>query len=237
MVMECTTQNLHKANIDETSKDNKKDHKFITCTHIDKEWGRDFAGTNEPVALCTPPWPVLRDALFGIVQSMKEDDERCSNKNATTTTASDSNTTTVPPVDIAYVVVVSADARVKKTNPRPRRRSMLTTTTTSKYEENNVAATSTVTATMTDNNGRPTSSSSTEQPKYKLIVDDDDNDYKNDDKENNNNHFNDTNTNVASRSTVKSDMASPSFLSSSSQPSTATAMVETTRPQFRLCYE
>ena len=118
---EHMTQNRKTTGNDEDAKGNPIDQKYITCTHVDKEWGKDFAGTTEPVALCTPPWHVLREALFGIVQSMKEEEDDNNNNNKD---HRDDDSKLLPVVDIAYVVVVNATARVKPTRPprRPRRR-------------------------------------------------------------------------------------------------------------------
>ena len=240
---ESTATQNHKATIDESLKDNKNDQRYISCTHIDKEWGKDFAGTNEPVALCTPPWHVLREALFGIVQSIK-DDEELSNDNENEN--GNRNTNTIAPVDIAYVVVVNASARVKKNNPRPRRRNVLSTSILSKLDTNTVLETTIVTSIPTteyndhvnklDHTSTPsTFTVASEQPKYKLFIDDDANDESD---TNDNQLVDDTNTNVMRRSmaaTLNVNVVSPSMPQNAA--TTSSLIAEMARPRFRLCYD
>jgi hypothetical protein len=246
-MIECNTAQTQNVKKEESSKDNKSDQRYITCTHIDKEWGKDFAGTNEPVALCTPPWPVLREALFGIVQSMKDDDKELSNEKENEN--SYGGNTNIAPVDIAYVVVVSATARVKKT--KPQRRSMLSNTILSKFEDTTISR-STVTSMNSTNNNNETikvddtgtsSTSLSYPPRYKLLIDDEDDDV---DDENNTNNidvedvsiFDTTKMNQRCRNSMVEmvdDIVSSSPLSTP-QP-VLSPTTETTRPTFRLCFE
>jgi hypothetical protein len=240
MIERNTVQN-HKAMKDESSKENKGDQKYITCTHVEKEWGKDFAGTNEPIALCTPPWHVLREALFGIVQSIKDDEGLSDAKD----NQNNAHYSTVPPADIAYVVVVSAAARVKNTNPRPRRRSMLSTSIRSKYEEAAVVVSSSTATSLnstTDTSDNVTVTDQSEKPRYKLVIDDDDCDNYHSE-EDYDHRILDTQTNQYCHSIAKTknEVMSSSSSSSSSSPSlsqpTASSIAETTRPKFRLCYD
>jgi hypothetical protein len=105
---------------------NKLDHeKYITCTQVDQDWGKDFSGTTESVTLCTPPWNLLREALYGIVQNMRNDESTNETEHDYTVQQQEQQAATKPtqyiqpPVDIAYVVVVNAAARLKKTKPAP----------------------------------------------------------------------------------------------------------------------
>ena len=239
----------HNANVDESNTENRNDQKYITCTHVDKEWGKDFAGTNEAVALCTPPWHVLREALFGIVQSIKED-EALIHENETNRIHSNDTQQIQSPVDIAYVVVVSAAARVKPTIPRPRRRTILsnTTTTVTTTATSIRSKEDTPSQITTDNHehvhpsDQITSSlssiSTPDPPKYKLLIDEEDHDDDgavNDENDNKNHQIVDTNIHQRHHPQKETlmDSVSPSCI----PQSTTTPVTFANRPKFRLCYE
>ncbi len=223
---EYMTKNRKTNGNDEDSKGNEIDQKYITCTHVDKEWGKDFAGTTEPVALCTPPWHVLREALFGIVQSMKQDDENNHNKDHR-------DDVSRPPVDIAYVVVVNAAARVKTTHARPRRRSMLPASIMAKFE-NHPDHTTTTTGLQNEHvtldQADRKSTLSCDPPKYKLVIDGDDNEnHKSDDDDNTKHHR---------MVEINANVKCPPIIETSLPNDTTTSFTtETNRPKFRLCVE
>jgi hypothetical protein len=104
------------ATINETT---VQQHQYVTCSHVVKGWGDDLAGTQtEPVTLCTPPWHVLREALYGVVQSTihnanTQNHHHHPNSNNTMLLRT-FDTDDSPSVDVAYVMVVGASARTKR---------------------------------------------------------------------------------------------------------------------------
>jgi hypothetical protein len=95
-----------------------RQHQYVTCSHVVKGWGDDLVGTpTEPVTLCTPPWHVLREALYGVVQSTIHNahtqNHHPPNSNNTMLLRT-FDTDDAPSVDVAYVMVVGASARTKR---------------------------------------------------------------------------------------------------------------------------
>jgi hypothetical protein len=117
-----------------------RQHQYVTCSHVVKGWGDDLAGTpTEPVTLCTPPWHVLREALYGVVQSTIHNahtqNHHPPNSNNTMLLRT-FDTDDAPSVDVAYVMVVGASARTKRkgnNGGRGKRACTLTTSENTNY--------------------------------------------------------------------------------------------------------